>query len=321
MKINNETKIGILVTAAIIMFILGFNFLRGKGFFSTDKEYHSFYENIQGLQVSAEVMMQGYAIGKVSDIALQADRKIKVTFLLHKEIKVPEGATVQLETKDFVSGTKFINLTLPENINENTKYLPEYSLVPSTMSSGLLDNISDQVSPLMSVVRNAVSSLDSILHSINTIINDDAREHLNNSFAALDKSMKELSELSAVLNKQSSNLTSVIQNANSITGNLASSNEHISNTLGNLSDFSNQLKNTPLDQTLKELNGAVTNINGIVSKINSNEGSLGLIMSDPVLYHNLTGTLGALDTLLTDLKERPSRYINVSVFGRKHSKD
>ncbi len=321
MKINNETKIGMLVTAAIIMFILGFNFLRGKGFFSTDKEYHSYYENIQGLQVSAEVMMQGFAIGKVSEITLQEDRKIKVTFLLKNDIKVAEGATVQLETKDFVSGTKFINLSLPQSIDANTKYLPEYSFVPSTMSSGLLDNISDQVSPLMSVVRNAVSSLDSILHSINTIINDDARVHLNNSFASLDKGMKDLSELSAALNKQSNSLAAVMNNANSITGNLANSNAHITNTLGNLSDFSNQLKNAPLEQTLKELNGAVTNINGIVSKINTNDGSLGKIMSDPELYNNLTGTLGALDTLLTDLKARPSRYINVSVFGRKQTKD
>src|SRR5690606_32111762 len=165
----------------------------------------------------AEVMMQGFAIGKVSEIQLQKDRKIKVTFLLQKEIQVPTGASVQLETKDLISGTKLINLLLPDASGAEVTYLPEYSLIPSTPSNGLLDNISDQVSPLMSVVKNAVSSLDSILHSINTIINDDARIHLNNSLAALDRSLNDLSELSHALNKQSNNIAGVLTNANSIT--------------------------------------------------------------------------------------------------------
>lgn len=312
-KMKNEVKIGILVAAAIAVFILGFNFLRGKGLFSSAKKYYSFYDNVQGLQESAVVQLKGFAIGKVSAIELQPDRRIKVTYQLGKEIKVPKGSVAQLVSADLISGTKLISLEM----TNATEYIPEGSVIPGKASGGLLDNLGDQVSPLVGVLQHTVSSLDTLLNTVNNIINEDTRKHLNSSFASLEIVLHQLSGLTSQLNAQSGNLAGVIQNANSITGNLASSNERISNTLGNLETFSTSLNNAPIQQTVEELHRTATSLQGIVSKIDDNNGSLGMLLSDKKLYNNLTGTLGTLNTLLEDINKHPAKYINVSVFGRK----
>ena len=312
-KIKNEVKIGILVAVTITLFILGFNFLRGRGVFSSDKEYYTYYDNIQGLQESAVVQLKGYAIGKVSEIKLQEDRKIKVTFLLKKEIKVPKGSIAQLVSGDLISGTKLISL----NMTNDPAYIEPGSFITGKASAGILDNLGEQVSPLVGVMQHTVVTLDTLLNTVNNIINDDTRKHLNSSFASLEVTLEQLSGLATQMNAQSGNLAGVIKNANSITGNLASSNARISNTLGNLETFSTSLNNAPIQQTVEQLQQAAASLQGIVSKINDNNGSLGMLLSDKRLYNNLSSTLGTLDTLLGDLKQHPARYINVSVFGRK----
>ncbi len=311
-KLKHEAKIGILVATTIILFILGFNFLRGRGVFSSDKEYITYYDNVQGLQESAVVQLKGLTVGRVSEIVLQG-AKIKVTFLLKKEVKIPVGSVAQLASADLISGTKIITL----DMTNSTEFIPAGGTVTGKASGGILDNLSDQVSPLVGVMQHTVISLDTLLNSVNNVINDDARRHLNSSFASLESGLDQLAALSAKLNAQSGNLAAVISNANSITGNLANSNARITNTLGNLEEFSGSLRNAPVGQTLEKLQQTADQLQGIVSKINNNDGSLGMLLSDKKLYNNLSSTLGTLDTLLGDLKQHPSRYINVSVFSRK----
>ncbi len=312
-KIKNEVKIGLLVAVTIALFILGFNFLRGRGVFSSDKEYFSYYDNVQGLQESAVVQLNGYAIGKVSKIELQPNRRIKVTLMLKKDVNVPRGSVAQLASADLISGTKLISL----NMTNDPTFIPEGSEIAGKASGGILDNLGDQVSPLVGVLQHTVVSLDTLLNTVNNIINDDTRKHLNSSFASLEIVLQQLSGLTTQLNAQSGNLTAVIKNANSITGNLANSNERISNTLGNLESFSTSLNKAPIQQTVEELQRTAASLQGIVSKINDNDGTLGMLLSDKKLYNNLSSTLNTLDTLLGDINKHPAKYINISVFGRK----
>jgi phospholipid/cholesterol/gamma-HCH transport system substrate-binding protein len=315
-KIKNEVKIGIMVAVTIAVFILGFNFLRGRGVFSSDKEYYTYYKDVQGLQESAVVQLKGLGVGKVTKIELQGNRIIKVTFALRKDVHVPVGTFAQLASADLISGTKIINLNMDAASNSQAFVQPGGE-IKGKESEGLLDNLSSQVSPLVGVLQHTVISLDTLLNTVNNIINDDTRKHLNASFASLETGLDQLSLLATQLNAQSGNLAGVIKNANSITGNLANSNEKISSTLNNLETFSTSLNNAPIQQTVEDLQKAAAALQGIVSKVNDNNGSLGMLLSDKKLYNNLSSTLGTLDTLLGDLKAHPAKYINVSVFGRK----
>jgi len=312
-KPRNEIKIGLMVAITITLFILGINFLRGKGIFSSDKGYFTTYGDIQGLQESAEVRLNGLKIGQVDKIELQKDRRIKVHFLLKKDIRIPKGSFVQLTSADLISGTKILNLEM----SNNADLLPENSFVQSKEAEGLLGNLGSQVSPMLETVTHTVVSLDTLLNTINDIINDDTRKHLNASFASLEVGLNQLSGLATELNKQSGELAGVIRNANSITGNLAANNAQINNTLNNLQDFSTSLKNAPVQETVEDLRQAAADLQSLVAKANNSNGSLGLLMNDKRLYNNLSTTLGTLDTLLGDVKAHPGKYINVSVFGSK----
>lgn len=312
-KISNELKVGVLVAATIVIFILGFNFLRGRGVFSSDKEYISYYDDVEGLQESAAVQLQGYTVGKVSEIHLQKDRKIKVVLLLKKAIEVPQGTIAQIVSNDLISGTKIISL----NFGQSPEHIPEGGVIEGKESSGILDNLGSQVSPLVGVVQHTIVSLDTLLNSVNSIVNEQSRTHLAHSMAALETGMVQLSQLATQLNAQSGNLAQVLQNANSITSNLANSNQQIVRTLDNLQAFSSTLKDAPVQQTMADLQKSAAALQAIVGKVNTNEGSLGLLLNDRKLYDNLSQTLGTLDALLSDVQAHPAKYINISVFGSK----
>lgn len=312
-KSRKELKIGIMVAVSIALFIFGLNFLRGKGLFSNDKQYYTLYDDIQGLQESADVRLNGLKIGKVDKIELQPSRKIKVTFLLQKDIEVPTGTTAELDAADLISGTKILNLAMTQ---EHTM-IAEGGFIEGKASSGMFDNLSSQVAPLVETVNHTVVSLDTLLNTVNNIINDDTRKHLNASFASLEVGLNQLSLLASQLNAQSGELAGVIKNANSITGNLADNNSHISATLNNLESFSTSLNKAPIQQTVEDLQKTAASLQSMVAKVNDSNGSLGMLLSDKRLYENLTNTLGTLDTLLDDVNKHPAKYINVSVFGHK----
>lgn len=316
-KISNEIKIGALVLISLFVLIFGFNFLKGKGVFASGTKYYTTYENVGGLTEAANVMINGYKVGKINAIEMQEDRTFKVSFMLNKDIKLSEGVYIQLGSDNLLAGTKVVNLIYPENMPANVKYIAEGSFIPNEPSQDLISGLTDNVKPILSTANKAVSSLDSILLSVNSIVNDNAKSHIDQSLVHIESATRDLSKLATALSAQTANLAGVIQNANQITGNLAQSNGQITNTLNNLSDFSNQLKGAPVQQTLTDLQGAVANLNKTIGSLSNKEGSLGLLVNDPSLYNNLNSTLRSLDIMLTDLKKNPSKYINVSVLGRK----
>lgn len=317
-KVKNELKIGILVVVAIVMFVLGLNFLKGKSIFSSENEYYTYYDNVQGLQESASVQLSGLTVGRVSGIELQKDKRIKVIFTLDKKVSIPTGSFAKLAAADLISGTKIINLELSDS---SSSYLKDGSFVQGKDFTGLLDNLSENVSPLVSSLQHTIVTVDTLVHSVNSLFNEETRRHLNQSMVSLDLALRQLAGLATSLNDQSKNLSGVIENANSITANLANSNGKISNTLTNLETFSNTLSRAEMDKTLNSLQAAAAGLQGIVAKINDSQGSLGMMLSDKQLYNNLTETLSTLDVLLADLKAHPAKYINVSVFGRKVKQD
>ena len=312
-KVKNEVKIGIMVATAIILFVLGLNFLRGRGVFSNEQEYIAYYANTSGLQPSAAIQLQGVTVGKVIDVELQKDRRVKVTLGMSPDIDIPVGSQAQLASADLISGTKIINLIF----SGNTTKIKSGDTIAGVEAGGILDNLSSEVSPLMSVVQHTVVTLDSLLSSVNDIVNQEARGHLNNSLASLDIALKDMALLTNSLNKQTASLAGILNNANSITGNVAQSNARITGILDNAERATYQFANAPVQKTMEDLQLAAANLQKAAGQINSSDGTVGMLVHDKKLYENLTHTMGTLDTLLYDLQKRPSRYINVSVFGRK----
>jgi phospholipid/cholesterol/gamma-HCH transport system substrate-binding protein len=156
-----------------------------------------------------------------------------------------------------------------------------------------------------------------VLLGIHGILNEETRENLHSSVASLDVTMKNFADLSKKLDAESGELASVIRNVNSITTNIRNNNDHITNVIKNAETTTDKLAKAPIEETVKDLQAMATQLNGIAEKINRGEGTLGMAVNDKKLYQELTNTLTNLKSLMADIEAHPSRYINVTIFGRK----
>lgn len=314
LKMKTEFRIGLLVTVAIAFLILGYNFLRGRGFFSNEDQYYVYYDNVSGLQKSAMVTFEGVQVGKVIGIALQDDRRIKVTIgMTDKTFPIPAGSKAQLNSDNLLAGTKNITLIL----GESNKNLRPGDTLEAIGSAGMFDNISAEMGPLVKSLHHTIGTVDTLIKSVNMIINTQARAHLESSFNSLDEALVELAALSKSLNQQTGNLNAVMNNLNSVSGNLAANNEQVSAILNNAETATAKISNAKIQESFDNIEAATKGLQQTLHRIETSDGSMGLLIRDRQLYDNLNRSLSALDTLLTDVKKRPSRYINVSVFGRK----
>jgi len=315
MKFSKEARIGLLVAISIFILFAGFYFLKGANLFSGENEYYAYFDDVQGLQPSASVQIKGLSIGRVANIELNGGGKVKVTLAVDKKIKILSGTSVQLASADLL-GTKVINIEPGAGPAE----LEEEATLPATVEGGLIDNLSVEITPLIQDLRHVVASLDTVMGGINSMLGPETRQHFSSSVASLDATMQNFSALSQKLKNESDELAGIIRNTNSITGNLAKNNEQITGIINNTQKISDNLAQAPISETVKNLNETLQELQGIVSKINNNQGSLGMLVNDKQMYNNLTETAKTLDELLGDLKAHPYRYINLTIFGRKRDK-
>lgn len=312
MSFPKEARIGLLVSITIVVLFLGFFFLKGADVFSGENTYYSYFNNVQGLQASSPVQVKGLTVGRVSAINLDDNGRVRVTMRIGKSTEVPVGSIAKLSSTDLL-GTKAIALVL----GTGNSLVTDESVLPSAIEGGLVDALSAQITPLLVDVRHAVGTLDSLLVGVNGVLDIEARQHLRASLASLNTTMDNFARVSTRLNAESDELAGIIRNTNNITGNLAKNSDRIDRIIKNAELTSDQLAKAPIEQTLRDLESAIGQLQGVVNKVNSNEGSLGMLVNDKGLYNNLTSSLGSLESLLADIEAHPARYINLTIFGRR----
>lgn len=312
MTISKEVRIGVLVAAAIVTFFAGFYFLKGSDVFSNDKDYYCYYKAAGGLQPSSTVQIKGINVGQVSAIELAGEKGVKVTISVKKRIGIPKGTVAVIASPDLLGG-KIISLDLGSGPGEE----PAGSTLPSTPGSDMLDKVSTELTPRLEELKETIASFNVTLARINTMLNEENKNAIAATLQSLKNTSENLAHMSATFDKESSQITGIIRNANSITSSFAKSNDTIQRIISNASRLTRQLADAPIQKTVADLEKTTAQLQGIMTKINNKEGSLGLLVNDKELYNNLNTSVKSLTNLTDDLKARPGRYINVSVFGGK----
>ena len=54
-----------------------------------------------------------------------------------------------------------------------------------------------------------------------------------------------------------------------------------------------------------------------MADMESGKGTMGKLLKDDAMYNNLTKASKEIELLLQDLRLHPTRYVNVSLFGKK----
>lgn len=297
MKLTKEIKIALVAIVGILILYFGINFLKGMNLFSTNNTYFITFDDIQGLGASTPIYADGYKVGTVD--GLEYDYKengpIKVKVDIIKDLRIPQGSKAEI-VKDLM-GNLQVNLLLANNPRERVE---PGGIILGAVNGGMMD----KAASLVPVVEKMLPKLDSILTSVNALLADPALaaslHNVETITSNLTVSTRELNTLMAGLNKQVPGMigkaNGVLDNTNRLTANLAS---------------------LDVQGTLNKVNQTLESAHQFTEKLNSNQGSLGLLMNDTKLYDNLTSTMGHADSLVIDLKAHPKRYVHFSVFGRK----
>lgn len=314
---NNETKVGILAVVAIVALILGFNFLKGKKFFTNSTTLYARYENIQGLQKSNPIFISGMQVGTVYDIRPDKDMKsILVELNITKNIFIPKNSVAYIKPNPLSSPSMDIKL------GNDPQHLKNKDSITTAFSAGIFDAVLDKVDPVMQEVKKAIGSMDTLLGNFNSILDPQAKGNLASTLANLNhitaSMLQTTASLNAMLNQQTGALAKSLNHVESITGNLAANNSKVTSVMDNLDKTTTKISNLDLETSMQKLNSAITDLQSTIAKVNSNQGTLGKMINDPTLYQNLASTGNKINLLLDDIRMNPKRYINISVFGKKN---
>lgn len=321
MKLNNETKVGILAVAAILALVLGFNFLKGKSLFNKAPVIYAVFKQIGSLQKSNEVKINGLPVGTVYNyvpINKQVD-SIVVEIHLTQDILIPNNSIAFIDGA--LVGASYISVEK----QPSGGYLQSGDTIKTRLDAGLMSDIKTQLSPTITRVNETLDSLKRTLGSVNAIFDPATNGNLQTIIARLAITSASIQEL---LNAQSGALAQSLNNLNAITGNLAKNNDAISSSIRNIEVTTSNLANAPIQQTMAglqnaigELKGTITELKGTVTRINSPNGTLGALLNDKKLYDQLNRAALGLEILLDDVRVHPKRYVNISVFGGKGKPD
>ncbi len=304
MKLSREIKTGIIVIGGILLFILGFSYLKSTPLFDNSKTLYAVYKHVGGLQSGTQVTINGYTVGAVNDIRFKdATGDLLVTFSVRNDFSFSKNSSAELYDTGIIGG-KGIQI---RPIFDGAPDVQSGDTLMTNTRPGLTDLLQEKLAPLQQKIEGAFTNADSLLMNVNEILDAKAKNDLRESIAGLNSLMKSLlgsaDEFNGLLKDNRGKLDSSLTNFNVLSGNFAK--------------LSDSLNNAGLGRTLASLESTVANLDKILNRMEKGEGSLGKLMSDEQLYKNLNNASRELDLLLQDFRLNPKRYVNVSVFGKK----
>ncbi len=312
MKINNETKVGILTVVALALLIIGFNFLKGRDLFNNTPKVYAVFSKLGSLAKSNEVKINGLTVGNVYDME-EVDKNvsgIKVTISLTRNVNIPSNSVAYITAP--LGGLGAATIIIEKG--DATTYLKDGDVLSTRIDEGLFGGLTAEVAPTLSKIRTALDSLNRVFTNINSLFDAGAKRNLQQMIANLNTATHSLNKM---LDPQSSALAATLNNVNSITGNLKNNNDSITAIMSNTKQFTEKLSKLNLQQTMDTLSSAITTLKATVNKIASKEGTLGALINDRQLYDRLNSTILSAEILIDDLRAHPKRYVNLSVFGKK----
>ncbi len=295
---NKEVKIALVAICGLVILFFGMNFLKGLNLFSSANIYYISFKDISGLSSSSPIYADGYQVGVVKGIKYDyenATGDIMVEADIDKQLRIPKGSSAEI-VSDMLGNVK-INLLLATN--------PRERVMPGeTIQGGINDGALGQMKGMIPTVIQILPKIDSIVASINTLLAN----------PAIANSMQNVETITGNLTVTSRRLNNLLANLESSVPGMMNRTDSV---LQNANTLTNNLKDIDVAGTVARVDATLANMEKFTAQLNNNQGTLGLLMRDPTLYNNLNSTMRSADSLLTDLKAHPKRYVHFSLFGRK----
>lgn len=310
MKLNREFKIGFFGIIMIAALYWGVNFLKGTDLFTSTVHYYAAYDQVNGLQPSASIVIKGFKVGAVSEIAYDPQRSenVVVEFAVKSKYRIPKDTKARIFS-DGIMGGKAVELEL----GVSPEFLQEGDTLFSEINKDFLEVAGSEFEFLKQRANELIGEVLVTLKSVNTLLGENSAS----IHATLDNMAAMTGDLRGVLSDQKGNIGETMANLNALSHALEKSSGQIERIVSNTADFTDSLSKAQIPTAVAELNRAVNSLGDILGKIDAGEGTLGMLVADKALYDSLVASSANLSALLEDLRKHPSRYVNISVFGRR----
>lgn len=303
-KIPKEVWIGLFATMALTLMFIGINFLKGDDIFTGRNTYYSLLDDVKGLKAAAPVLYKGIKTGTVTEVELLPERNaVLVTVEVSKRVSLPMGTRLRLVSTDLFD-TKALQIEIGQEAGRNYRHR---DTLPAEIAPSLIENLVGDLTPLKNKVEISLSNLNRILEAV-----EEAK--IRHSLAQLDEGSSNLNEL---IRDSRAPIQKTLSELSRLSEDLRQDQPLLKASIQNFKSFSDSLTHLQLKQTVNQAALALSSTRQLMERIQSDQGTLGKLMKDSSLYYNLQQSTQSLNLLLTDLRQNPGRYVQVSVFGRK----
>lgn len=305
MKLTREIKTAILVIASILLFIWGYSFLKGKDLFSNYRTFYVEYDSVEGLSKSAPVTLNGLVIGKIEDITINENTgKLLVELQINSDFPISKSSVASIYEPGFIAGKQ---IAILPDFSDKTPAI-NGQMLKSGVKMGLTESLGNKLVPLQEKIEKIMGNADTLITGINNVLDKKAQEDLKKTLAELSKTMEQFhkasSSMNLLLEDNKSQISGTVSNFNKISG--------------DFSKISDSLNKADLGKTVKNLNETLAKVHTVMKGLEAGNGSMGKLLKDDALYMNMSKTSKELELLLQDVRLYPTRYVNVSLFGKKN---
>ncbi|MXV38127.1 MCE family protein [Flavobacteriaceae bacterium Ap0902] len=320
MKISKEVKVGIIAIVTMAAFFWLFKFLQGENIFSSGRTFYVKYSNVDGLQPTKPVNVNGLRIGKVDDIIIKETPDslyFLVKMTIEEDLQFSKNTVAEIYEPGILAG-KMIQL----NLDYSGEIAKDGDTLQAASSASLMRMVSDKLKPTQNRLDSVLVTLNGALGQFSKLADEETNQSLKSVLKSLDASIIALGETATSLRLTSENASTLFVNADNkldeVTANTNTMVKTTTKAIDKYGDVAQKLNESKLDETLAQINEASHSLKTTLNRIETADGSLNGLINDKTLYNNLNEMSHNLNILIEDLKHNPDRYVQFSIFGKKH---
>ncbi|MCK5825360.1 MAG: MCE family protein [Ichthyobacteriaceae bacterium] len=298
MKISREAKTGTIAVVILLLFIWGFNFLKGIDVFNDRRVFFAEYENVDGLTKGRPVTLNGFQVGTVSEINFKEDNsgKLVVKLEISNDFPLSTRTELRIDASDLM-GSKLMTI----DIKNGRTLAKSGDTLKGVVEPALSSMLNKEVIPIKNKLNKLMNSLESASKNIENLTGGSNGKNIENVIVNLNKS---LYNFASIMDKNNGKVQSILTNVDKMTS--------------DLSLVTDSLSKANIASLVKDFNNTVSNFNTTLEMVNNGNGSMSKLIKDKELYDNLAKSTKELNELLEDIKLNPDRYIHISLFGKKN---
>ncbi len=301
MKVNNETKVGILAAVALSLFFLGFNLLKGEKIFQSGFELKAYYDNIEGLATGNPVVYNGYRVGSVKSIDMdEKDGLLEVIFSLEKGLEIPHDSKAMIASDGLLGGKAIrIDRGLSREPAENG------GILTGEIEPTIDQVVMDKVFPITEDVDDLIKQMERFIGWMNNTMDASTGNKIDIIMDGFVSTSKNFARSSYRVDTLLGSVQGTVRNTNRMIRNLGDQTETLGRVMENTAQFTDSLAaaSGSVKSIVESSASMVESVEGITRDINEGRGSLGKLVKDDKMAKDIELVIAKADTFIDNMNE------------------